>query len=415
MTASETDIREDLRILYEAGFRGVVTYSAGGVLAEVPRLARETGFEGIVIGVWAPGDAEEIGAALQTDTYVDGYVVGNEGLYFNRYDLDTLERAVAELKERTGKPVTTTEVLSLYFKEPRLLELGDWTFPNTHPYWQGITDPFDAVTWTEDTFDELETRSNGKPVVLKEVGLPTEGAPRLSQNQQALYYTLLRESPVSFIYFEAFDQFWKSEDGVGPFWGLFDKDRSPKVASEYILSGYSPFYVYADAGLPDNHFAPEGWMGCWQGIEIDENDQSGPYEGMSAISIAYRPQAGCDQKWAGVYWWDPPGSEWCDDPGGFDLTGWTKLTFWAKGAKGGESVEFKVGGLTNTDGDDCDSLQPSRTTYPLILTNEWQQYSISLYEQDLSQITGGFVWVTDSQEAITFYLDEIRFEWGEGR
>lgn len=415
MTASEEVIREDLQILLDAGFRGIVTYSSSGILAEVPRIAVEMGFEGIIMGIWSPGDAEETGAALQAVNYIDGYVVGNEGLFFDRYNLETLELAIAELKAKTRKPVTTTEVLSLYFHEPKVLELGDWLFPNVHPYWQGITDPYEAATWTEDTFTELEARSGGKPVILKEVGLPSEGAPRLSQYQQALYYTKLRDSSVRFVYFEAFDQFWKSEDGVGPFWGLFTKDQAPKVISPYIIIGYPPFYVYADEGSPDNHFAPEGWMGCWQGIRINENDQSDPHLGSSAIRITYQPQAGCADAYAGIYWWNPPGSEWCDDPGGFDLTGWTKLTFWAKGAQGGEMVEFKVGGLKKTNGDSCDSLQPARTTYPFSLTDEWKQYTISLYGRDISHLAGGFVWVTDSKEDITFFLDEIRIEWDESR
>jgi hypothetical protein len=285
--------------------------------------------------------------------------------------------------------------------------LGDWLFPNAHPYWQNITDPAQAVGWTQNTFKALSDKAGGLPVILKEVGLPTGGAPRVSEYQQAEYYTRLREQDVRFIYFEAFDQPWKDEDKVGPHWGLFNADRSPKVASDYVLTGYPPFYVYADLNAPYNHFVPEGFMGCTQGIRVDQNDTSAPYSGTSSIRITWSP---CGAGWGGIYWWDPPGGNWCEKPGGFDLNGWTKLTFWAKGKNGGETVEFKVGGLQKANGDPCDSIEVPVTTNPLTLTDQWTQYTIPLYGQWLDHVVGGFVWVTNSTDPITIYLDEIRFE-----
>ena len=415
------EIRKDLDLLYETGFTGIVTYGANGVLSEVPALAREAGLA-VVMGIWMPGDLQETEAAVAAAPYVDGYVIGNEGLFFGRYGLQTLEKAVMELRRKTCLPVTTTEVLSLYYTGEELLRLGDWVFPNAHPYWQGITDPMEAVIWTQDTFDSLKAKAGDLPVVLKEVGLPTAGAPKLSEYQQAEYYARLRESRVDFVYFESFDQPWKAEEGVGPHWGLFQADRSPKVVSGYVVQGFPPFYVYADAGAPQNHClpssaakgAPEGFMGCWQGIEIDQEDQSQPQSGTTSIRITYAHKPECAQQWTGIYWWDPPGSRWCDKPGGFDLTGWTRLTFWARGEKEGQVAEFQVGGLETDNGQACDSLQPARTTYPLQLSTRWTQYSISLYGRDLSRIAGGFVWVTSAEET-TIYLDEIRFEWSERR
>jgi hypothetical protein len=338
---------------------------------------------------------------------VDGYVVGNEGLFFHRYDYEILESAIIDLRQKSNKPVTTTEVFNLYFTDNKLLSLGDWIFPNAHPYWQNITDPVQAVGWTQNTFNALSERASDIPIILKEVGLPTSGTPRVSEYQQAEYYTRLRDSAVTFIYFEAFDQPWKIEDKVGSHWGLFNSDRSPKVASEYVLRGYPPFYVYADAQAPYNHFVPEGFMGCWQGIKVNQNDISNPYKGTSSIRITWSP---CGDRWGGIYWWDPPGGNWCAKPGGFDLTGWTKLTFWAKGSKGNETVEFKVGGLQKKNEEACDSIEVPVTTYPFTLTTEWTQYTIPLYGQWLDHIAGGFVWVSNSEEPITIYLDEIRFE-----
>ena len=409
---STESIAEDLRTLYEVGFRGIVTYEAGGVFAEIPRLAREAGFEGVLMGLWTPGDEAEAQAAVNAAPYVDGYVVGNEGLSFDRYEFPVLEKAINDLRQKTGKPVTTTEVLSLYNDE-NLLRLGDWLFPNAHPYWQSITDPIAAVNWTVSIYDSLLQKAPPGGIVLKEVGLPTAGDQKASEYQQAEYYARLRDKHVRFMYFEAFDQPWKTEDGVGAHWGLFNSDRSGKAASRYILRGYPPIYVYADWGAPQNHFVPEGFMGCIKGIDMDEQDASSPYSGKTSIKITYTPLASCKQKWAGVYWWDPPGGDWCRKEGGYDLTGWTKVTFWARGESGGEPVEFKVGGLTKPDGEACDTVVIPYTTDPMTLTDTWTQYSISLYAADLSHIAGGFVWVTNSKNPITIYLDEIRFEWSE--
>lgn len=410
LTPTDAQIKTDLQLLYSAGFRGVVTYSAGGIFADIPGIARQVGFEGVVMGIYIPGDPTETAAAMKALPYVDGYVVGNEGLSFDRYDYKTLESAIIDLRQKSGKPVTTTEIFSQYFKNEKLLSLGDWIFPNAHPYWQNITDPVQALKWTQNTYNALTAKAGNTPVILKELGLPTSGAPKLSEFQQAEYYARLRESTVKFVYFEAFDQSWKAEDKVGPHWGLFNADRSPKVASNYILRGYPPFYVYADYKAPYNHFVPEGFMGCTHGIKVDENDTSNPHSGSSAIKITFNP---CSPGFGGIYWWDPPEGNWCQKPGGFDLTGWTKLTFWARGSKGGESVEFKVGGLHKANGDPCDSMLQPQTTYPFSLTNEWTQYTISLYGEALDHIAGGFVWVTDSTTPITFYLDDIKFEWEE--
>jgi len=415
---SVEDITEDLRVIYRAGFRGVVTYGGKDILADIPRLARQAGFEGVVMGIWTPDDQKEAEAAARVSAEVDGYVVGNEGLFFKRYSISELESAIVSLREKTRKPVTTSEIASSYITDEKLASLGDWVFPTAHPYWENITDPTAAFKWTQGMYEKIKAKSGKLPVILKEVGLPTTGAPKLSEYQQAEYYARLRQSSVRFVYFEAFDQTWKTEDGVGPHWGLFQADRTPKVVSNYVKKGYPPFYVYADFGAPHNHFVPEGFMGCSAGIQIDQNSRTNPYSGVSSIKITFIPQTNC-LKWAGVYWWDPPSGNWCSKPGGFDLTGWNKLTFWARGDKGGEVVEFKVGGLKKADGTTpCDSLQPEGTTAQVTLPKdpkEWKQYTISLYGKDLSHIAGGFVWVTNATQEEAIYLDEIRFEWSENR
>ena len=93
----------------------------------------------------------------------------------------------------------------------------------------------------------------------------------------------------------------------------------------------------------------------------------------------------------------------------YNLTGATKLVFWAKGEMGGERIEeFRVGGIgTSSMYPDSDSASIG----PVILTNEWKKYTIDLRGKDLSFISGGFAWVANvasNPHHCTFYLDDIR-------
>ena len=50
---------------------------------------------------------------------------------------------------------------------------------------------------------------------------------------------------------------------------------------------------------------------------------------------------------------------------------------------------------------------------PVILTKDWQQYTIDLKGKDMSYVIGGFCWsanIDNNPEGATFYLDEIKYE-----
>lgn len=226
---SQDSLRQDLLVLKQAGFTGLVTYGADQPIAQV---AEEVGFKGMLLGVWEPKSVEEMRqaqAAAQSDLVI-GYVVGNEGLGVH-YDYATLEAAMDQLRRATGKPVATTEQIEDY-ADARLRDLGDWLFPNVHPYWHGYTEPVSAVNWTVKQFEALE-RETQKPIMFKEVGLPTGGDDQMSEANQVAYYRLLNDTPVVYVRFEAFDQPWKNWAPVEPYWGLFHSDRSPKQVVPY--------------------------------------------------------------------------------------------------------------------------------------------------------------------------------------
>jgi exo-beta-1,3-glucanase (GH17 family) len=230
----EISIRADLTVLKNAGFNGIVTYGAQNSLAQIPRIAREVGFSGVIMGIWSLGNKYENDDAIRQKDYVDGYCAGNEG-YKVRYDIDILRKAIKFIKAETGKPVTTSEQINDYFFDRDLIEAGDWLFPIAHPFVMGIDKPKFAVSWIQDRFRSLK-KSLGKdiPILLKESGHPTGGAPGANEDAQELFFSLLERTDVPFVYFEAFDQSWKGQLHCEPYWGLFDVNRNPK---KFIKNG----------------------------------------------------------------------------------------------------------------------------------------------------------------------------------
>jgi len=110
--------------------------------------------------------------------------------------------------------------------------------------------------------------------------------------------------------------------------------------------------------------------------------------------------------WVGVAWQNPA-DNWGDQPGGIDLTGATSLELWARGENGGEQIGIGVG-IIGDEKPHPDSARASRDG--IVLTNEWQRYSVPLENLDLSSLkTGFYITITGQRKPVTVYLDDIRF------
>ncbi len=427
--ATLESIRADLAVLRQAGFTGLVTYGSTGVMGrEFPTLAQSLGFQGLIMGIWDPSNQEEITAAKAAAQIpiVLGFCVGNEGLG-QRYQMPVLSAIMQDLRKITDKPVVTTEEIDDYTDET-LLQLGDWIFPNAHPYFHNQLEPSAAVRWTKAAYDDFKRRTD-RFVMFKEVGLPTAGDPqgRLSEAAQEQYYQELAKANVRFVYFEAFDQPWKTHLPIEPYWGIFHSDRSPKRVGwrlmgkepPPLITPVAPFYVYQDAASPNNHYKPTGYMGDVGDIHVDEAFEQNPHSDMTSIRVVYDAKGkGPNEcpynppcKWAGVYWQEPP-NNWGKDVvwkgRGFDLSRYNRLVFWARADKP-IRIEFQVGGINESYGD---SLVYPRKTIAKLGQN-WQEFEIDLSGADLRHIIGGFAWVTNwdtNSGGATFYLDDIRFE-----
>jgi hypothetical protein len=129
------------------------------------------------------------------------------------------------------------------------------------------------------------------------------------------------------------------------------------------------------------------------------------------------PDAGLGKGWSGVVW-QYPTNNWGGAAGYLIPPGATKVTFYARGATGKESVSFNVGGIGGglpTASAPCvDTVQGAvpKTT----LSTTWTQYTIDITGQTYAGgVLNGFAWVAGAVDQpttvgeITFYVDDIQW------
>jgi hypothetical protein len=164
-----------------------------------------------------------------------------------------------------------------------------------------------------------------------------------------------------------------------------------------------PLIIYDEADRDPPSFIPAGWMGNAKAIQLDPKCETKPHSGKTCFRCDFTEPTG----WGGVVWQSPAG-DWGDRAGGFDLSGAKKMTFWARGEKGGETVTFLFG-LFPREKRFFDTA--SGKLDKIALTPEWKQYEIDLAGKDLSRIKSGFAWsVAASGSPLTFYLDDVQYE-----
>lgn len=440
-----SDIRDDLRTLYEAGFQGVVTYGSYEFLAQIPALAREAGMQQVIFGIWDPTDKVEIDQAIAVAPYVTGYIVGNEGLEDKRYELDDVRAALDRVRAATGKPVTTTARIETYYTLSGLLTLGDWLSPTVHPFWHNYFDPAHAAEWTAIEYAKLSTAAPDRPIQFKEVGLPTGGTAEASEANQAEYYHLLQQRPDAppFVYFEAFDQAWKVEssgEAVEGQWGLFRADRSAKLVVGNVC-GKTPLATVTASPTPTPEATPSptgaptatppatatstmaasatatsapatetapttvylygDQLAAGYELNIDNSThQYGWLKGEGVIQADFL----AGQSWAAIFLTvGPPKPEGQRDTS-LDLSGCDTLNVDLWAAQPGVTVSIGIKDVN--DPDDGSETLMSRT-----LTTEPMVYQFSLIQfatVNLTQVYLPFEVVYHGSEAATVFIDNIR-------
>jgi exo-beta-1,3-glucanase (GH17 family) len=472
-----TNLRDDLFRLFHTT-NAIRTYSATGVNGQVPALANALGLP-VYAGAWLdkiPQDAIEIQALinLAQTTSLEGVIVGNE--YYLRHrseqDLADLRQQMQLVKSSipVTVPMTTAEIDSLMFDwdavniysptiKPAyrpILDTADFVMVHIYPFWNGM--PIDgAAEFTVKRYQAIQQLMNqeypgqNKRVIIGETGWPSGGGAigqavpsHINQERYLREFIALAEAAnVDYLYFDAIDELWKIEEPghVGQNWGYSYSDRTakhdfygmlipadqlppqvPLPTTPYLI--YLPsvsttarrtFTVYDEWPEGPGKFIPSGWMGDLGNISFYGCDRSNPHGGEMAIRTSFL--RGGPLGWGGIYW-QYPENNWGNNPGGINLTGATRVTFWARSDTPNARVTFIVGGIGYTNGTDCahplvsypDSICP-KIQLDVTLSSTWTKYTIDLHQspvRDLSRVVGGFGWVTNT--SVTFYLDDIVYE-----
>jgi hypothetical protein len=112
----------------------------------------------------------------------------------------------------------------------------------------------------------------------------------------------------------------------------------------------------------------------------------------------------------GICWKNRLGNE--GEAPGDDLSaaGYRRISFWAKGTSGGETAEFRAGGLGDIKTRHRDSFDV--TAGKIKLTSTWSEHSIYVNDVDLSSVMTVFCVLLhreDNADGAVIYVDDIQY------
>jgi exo-beta-1,3-glucanase (GH17 family)/cellulose synthase/poly-beta-1,6-N-acetylglucosamine synthase-like glycosyltransferase len=277
-------IAGDLELL-RGKTNAVRTYTTEGTIGLVPELAAERGIN-VALGAWIDSrrdhNDEELArtvALAKQHKNVVRVVVGNEAVLRNDVPLEEFNRYLEEVRAQVKQPVSTCEPWHVWIDADNrsLAEHVDYICIHLLPYWEGI-EVERAVEYSIEKLRIVKEAFPGKPVIVGEVGWPSNGRTResavASQSNEALFLRRFlswaeREGIVYYI-MEAFDQPWKgqTEGAVGAYWGVYDANRNPKfefikpivrtpaweqlAAVSVVLAAAMLFWFYMHSGALKN-------------------------------------------------------------------------------------------------------------------------------------------------------------------
>jgi hypothetical protein len=147
-------------------------------------------------------------------------------------------------------------------------------------------------------------------------------------------------------------------------------------------------------------------VGAKKRIHLEKTNAAEARSAPDAWKIQFEKQG----DFGGICWKNKLGNE--GEAPGEDLSkgGYRRLSFWAKGAVGGEVVEFRAGGLGHIKSRYRDSFDV--TAGKLRLTTTWTEYVIYVNDVDLSSVITPFCALLHREDhpgEATIYLDDIMY------
>jgi exo-beta-1,3-glucanase (GH17 family)/cellulose synthase/poly-beta-1,6-N-acetylglucosamine synthase-like glycosyltransferase len=241
----------------------VRTYTVDDGMDRVPEIARRYGMT-VSLGIWIGPDLEEnekqielgIKTALANRRTVDRVFVGNEVI--ERGDLSTEQLSAYMKRVRAALPnrikVTTAEPWSTWLLAPELAQNADVIAIHLLPYWEGVYISGSLLS-LQHWFDDVANQFPGKPIIIGEVGWPSEG-PMRKQAEPSLaneayfdraFVQLAMTKGYDYYLIEGYDQPWKDslEGSVGAYWGVFDASGHPKFPFNGLFRSFPQWRLYA--------------------------------------------------------------------------------------------------------------------------------------------------------------------------
>lgn len=255
--ATEDQLATELQMLYDRGFRGLVTNSMTYGTETTARIAKDVGFAHVIVKLWwADDDAlavEKRHLGEQID-HVDAIVVGNETVHKAvmrglpaQAAVDRLHAEMTQMQQY-GKPVTTGLHRDDWARFPEIAtEFGNFVFANLQPWWVQLrNDPVLAARWVVAALQVIADTPgmpSGRLVMAQEAAFPSgsidpAAAPGATPQAQAVFFQTLIDSGIRFVYSFAFDAwFARRNSPPGGYGGIWDDQCQPKLAAEVLDLG----------------------------------------------------------------------------------------------------------------------------------------------------------------------------------
>lgn len=239
---TKAEVAADMAVLAKH-VRQIRTYSSTDGSQYVPALAAQYGMH-VMAGAWIDGRRENnekeiagVIAEARNNPDVTRILVGNESILRGDISVGDLINYIRRVRTQVKVPVSTAEPWHVWLAHPELGREVDFIAIHILPYWEGLP-ASQAVDYVLDRYQQVKDAFPTKPVVITEVGWPSDGrmrrdaVPSLTNEGRFIRDFLNAANRRGLDYFleEAFDQPWKRgiEGSVGSYWGVWNADRQLK-------------------------------------------------------------------------------------------------------------------------------------------------------------------------------------------
>ena len=273
-----THVEQDMKTLSQIT-NLIRLYSSGELLDNLAISAQKHNLD-IIAGAWIGTSPKRNNAQIsslieqsQNHSNIKKLLVGNEALLRGELNPSQLIEHITLARNETALPVSTAEPWHVWLDNPELVKAVDFIAVHILPYWEGISAE-QSVPYIDMRLRELRTSYPDKPLLLAEVGWPSDGLKRnhaipSPENQATFaenFAKYARANQIDHIWLEAHDQPWKMalEGPVGSHWGVFTADRKSKwISGDFIIeSSYWLLWTFFSVGAGSILFAI--YVGTWK-------------------------------------------------------------------------------------------------------------------------------------------------------